>query len=114
MLVELLVLLALPFALTGAKNEPTPTPLMRVVAPYSVRVGMEVVVTGENLDKSHIAEVYLSADGELFKVEVVSQESTAIKFIVPKVKGGPYRITVLTTSVEPLLIEEPVRLVVEE
>jgi hypothetical protein len=106
--------LVLPFTAVSAKTDPIPTPLMRVVEPYTAKVGTEVVVTGENLDKTYIAEVYLSQNGERFLVEVTSHESTQIKFIVPKVKPGAYRITVLTTSAEPMLIEEPVRLVVEE
>jgi hypothetical protein len=114
MLLMLLLSFVLPFTTVSAKNDPTPTPLMRVVEPYTAKVGTEVVVTGENLDKAYIAEVYLSANGERFVVEVLSQESTQIKFTVPKVKAGPYRITVLTTSAEPMLIEEPVRLVIEE
>jgi hypothetical protein len=37
-----------------------------------------------------------------------------VKFKVPNVKPGPYKLLVLMKSADPTFIEEPVRLVVEE
>src|SRR3954453_7722140 len=96
------------------KNEPVPTPLMRTVEPYTAKVGMVVVVTGDNLQEKIVGDVYLTADGKNFQVEVISQTEKQIKFKVPAVKAGPYRVLVLMKSFEPVFIEEPVKLLVEE
>ena len=112
--VLLSVLLPLFAAAVDPKAEPMPTPLMRTVEPATVRPGAEVVVTGDNLGKAIGAEVYLTADNVNSKVEVLAQSDNEIRFKVPAdQKAGRYRVTVLVKSVDPLLIEEPVRLVVE-
>ncbi len=110
----LLPLLALSLAAVDPAAEPPPTPLMRTVDPMTAKVGTEVLVTGDNLGKNCIAEVFLTASSQNFKVEVLSQAETELKFKVPQVKAGPYKLLVLTKNVEPTLIEEPVRIVVEE
>ena len=61
-----------------------------------------------------MAEVYLGVDGKNTKVDVISQTDKELKFRVPKIKAGPYRVLVLTKCTEPAMIEEPVRLVIEE
>ena len=110
----LLLLSAFAFAAVDPKSEPMPTPLMRTVEPYTAKVGTEVLVSGDNLGKNIVAEVYLMADNKNFKVEVISQAEKELKFKVPVVKPGPYKVVVLLKSADPTLIEEPVRLVVEE
>jgi hypothetical protein len=113
----ILILLALvPFQLVAVDPaQPMPTPLMRVVEPGTAKVGDEVLVTGDNLGKQYVAEIFLTAGKESHKVEVLSQEDKAVKIKVPAgVKAGAYRITVLIKSADPMLIEEPVRLVIEE
>jgi hypothetical protein len=116
MLLSVLFTVMLPFlAAVDPKTDPMPTPLMRVVEPSTVRPGAEVVVTGDNLGKAIVSEVYLTASEVNTKVEVLAQTNTSIKFKVPAgQKPGAYRITVLMNSAEPTLIEEPVRLVIEE
>lgn len=113
----LCVLLLLPLVAYGAAvdpKEPAPTPLMRTVDPYTAKIGAEVTVAGDNLSKERIAEVYMTLEKTNTKVQVTSQSDKELKFIVPKVKPGSYRITVLLRSVDPTLIEEPVRVVVEQ
>lgn len=110
----LLLLSAFAFAAVDPKSEPMPTPLMRTVEPYTAKVGAEVLVVGDNLGKNIVAEVYLMANNKNFKVEVISQAEKELKFKVPVVKPGPYKVVVLLKSSDPTLIEEPVRLVVEE
>jgi hypothetical protein len=110
----LLLLSAFAFAAVDPKAEPMPTPLMRTVEPYTAKVGMEVLVSGDNLGKNIVAEVYLMANNKNVKVEVTSQADKELKFKVPAVKPGPYKVVVLLKSADPTLIEEPVRLVVEE
>ena len=112
----LLLLVLLPLQLVAVDpSQPMPTPLMRVVDPGTAKIGDVVTVTGDNLNKELVAEVYLTAGESSYKVELISQSAKEIKFRVPAdVKAGPYRISVLLTSVEPTMIEEPVRIVIEE
>ena len=110
----LLLLSAFAFAAVDPKSEPMPTPLMRTVDPYTAKVGTEVSVAGDNLGKNLVADVFLTANNKNFKVEVTSQTEKEVKFKVPPVKAGPYKILVLLRSADPTFIEEPVRLVVEE
>jgi hypothetical protein len=108
------MLLVVAFAVTAPDLKGQSMPMMRTVEPYSAKVGAEVVVSGENLGKEMIAEVYLGSGGKNTKVEVTSQADKELKFKVPDTKPGPYRVVVLTKGAEPAMIEEPVRLVVEQ
>jgi hypothetical protein len=110
----LLLLTAFAFAAVDPKSEPLPTPLMRTVDPFMTKAGTEVVVAGDNLGKNIVAEVYIALDGKNTKVEVTSQSDKELKFKVPNVKPGSYKVLVLLRSVDPTIIEEPVRLMVEE
>jgi hypothetical protein len=111
----LLLLALVPFQLIAVDPaEPSPTPLMRVVEPSVAKVGMDITVTGQNLGKEYVAEVYLTLGKASYKVELIEQTSTEVKFKVPaNVPPDAYRITVLMKGAVPLLIEEPVRLVIE-
>ena len=99
----------------GAKDpEVQPTPMMRAVTPETVKVGEIATVTGEYLDKSRVADVFLTDGQTDFKVEILEQTSSAIKFRVPaKVVPDRYNLLVLLVDVEPKLIEEPVRITVQ-
>jgi hypothetical protein len=108
------VLLVVAFAFTVTEANGQSMPMMRTVEPYSAKVGAEVVATGDNLGKEMVAEVFIGVDGNNTKVEVTSQAEKELKFKVPTVKAGPYRVIVLTKGANPVMIEEPVRLVVEE
>jgi hypothetical protein len=108
------MLLASLLAFAAGDLKSQAMPMMRTVEPYNAKVGIEVVVSGDNLGKEFVAEVYLGAGGKNTKVEVTSQSEKELKFKVPTVKPGPYRILVLTKGAEPTMIEEPVRLLVEE
>lgn len=99
----------------GAKDpEVQPTPMMRTVAPETVKAGEIATVSGEYLDKSRVADVFLTDGQTDFKVEILEQTSSAIKFRVPaKVVPARYNLLVLLVDVEPKLIEEPVRITVQ-
>jgi hypothetical protein len=104
--------------LASAAKEPSevlPTPILRSVDPDSVKVGDFATVVGENLDKSRVAELYLTTGTVDFKVPIVEQTSTAIKFKVPeKVAPGRYKMMVLLVGDPPRLIEEPAHVTVME
>jgi len=92
-----------------------PTPKMTTVDPGTGRAGDEITVTGENLEKAQVVKVYLTDEKNDFPVDVTEQTSTSIKFKIPaKVAAGRFALEVLTTGKEPKLIEQPVKLTVEQ
>jgi IPT/TIG domain len=97
-----------------AARDPQPTPLMRTVEPASAKAGDTVTVTGDNLTKDVVVEVYLTDRKDKTKVAVVEQTNTTVKFKVPaQLKAGKYWLMVLANLSEPLFIEEPAFLNVE-
>jgi hypothetical protein len=108
----LLAVVSIAFA-KEPEQQVNPTPILRVVEPYSVKPGAEVVTTGENLSAQIVAAVYLTTSNTNIPVTVSSQDDKTIRFKVPAdVKPGKYSISVLLRR-EPTLLEEPVRLIVE-
>ncbi|MBS1855235.1 MAG: IPT/TIG domain-containing protein [Acidobacteria bacterium] len=106
--------LLLAFALPAAPPVQDAMPMMNSVEPTSGKVGEVLVVRGVNLGADHVAAVYLT-DGKLdFKVSVLEQTATSIRFrIPPEVKPGRLALVVLTKEASPKLIEEPVKVTVE-
>ena len=92
---------------------PVATPLMRDVTPAVAKAGDTVTVTGEFLDKEHVAEVYLTAGELTLTLNVVSQDATTITFVTPKAEPGRLRLMVLTKAARPVLIEQPVTLEIQ-
>ena len=90
-------------------------PSMTSVEPDSAKVGDLLVIQGANLDRDHVAALYLT-DGKLdVKVPVVEQTSTTIKFkIPPEAKPGRFALMVLTKGKDSKFIEEPVKITIEE
>ena len=103
----------------GAEKDPKdqgwkPTPMMRTVAPDTAKVGDILTVTGENLDKARVAEVYLTDSKTEFKVPIVEQTETTLKVkVTDKAKPGRLRLMVLTTGTQPQYLEQPVTVVIE-
>ncbi len=89
-------------------------PRMTNVEPGNGKVGDILTVSGENLDKAQVAELYLTDGKKDTKVEVTEQTPTSIKFKIPvKATPGRFALMVLTTGKEPKLIEQPVKVTVE-
>ncbi|MEK7753133.1 MAG: IPT/TIG domain-containing protein [Acidobacteriota bacterium] len=88
---------------------------MTSVEPANGKVGAEVTVTGENLEKKNVSDVFLT-DGSIdLKVVISEQTATAVKFKIPaKATAGRWALMVLTPGKEPKLIEQPVKLTVDE
>jgi hypothetical protein len=86
---------------------------MATVAPDTGKAGGEFVVSGENLAKANVAELFLT-DGKIdIQVAITTQEDAAIKFKAPAtVKAGAYRLMTLTGD-RKQLIEQPVKLTIE-
>jgi hypothetical protein len=90
-------------------------PRMTSVEPANGKVGDLLSVAGENLEKKIVADVFLT-DGKIdLKVAVTEQTATLIKFkIPPKAAAGRWALMVLTSGKEPKLIEQPVKVTVDE
>jgi hypothetical protein len=93
-----------------------PIPRCTSVEPMSGKVGTEIVVTGENLDKQYVAKLYLTDGQNDIEMVIKEQDATTMKSVIPKgaKPGIRYRLMILTKGKEPKLIEQPVRFEVEE
>jgi len=90
-------------------------PQMTTVDPDSGKAGDVVTVTGENLDKSAVAKLYLTDGTHDIEVAMDEQTATSIKFKIPAAaKPGRLALMVLTTGKTPKLIEQPVKILIEE
>ena len=89
-------------------------PQMQSVEPASAKIGDVVTVTGDNLDQTIVAALYLTNGKDDFKVEITGQTATEIKFkIPPAVKTGRMALMVLTKGKDAKFIEEPVKVLIE-
>ena len=108
MLIPLLLAFALP------ANAQSQSPIMRSVEPDSGKAGDVLAVQGENLGQDHVAALYLTDGNTDFKVPIVEQSATVLKFrIPPEAKPGRLALMVLTKEKDPKLIEQPVKITVE-
>lgn len=108
----LLVLgLALPVLLLAASGVPT----MRSVDKDEAMRGDIVVVTGQNLGNTSVAELYLTNGKDDFKVDIREQSSVALKFVIGRdVRFGRYSLMILTSGETPMFIEQPVKINIVE
>ena len=113
-LVVLVLLGGVKLVLSSTDPGVLPTPMMRTVTPETVKAGEIAIVSGEYLDKSRVADLFLTNEQGDTKVVILEQSASAIKFRLPaKVAPGRYKLLVLLVDIEPKLIEEPVHLTVE-
>jgi hypothetical protein len=90
-------------------------PKMSTVDPASGKAGDEITVAGENLDKAQVAKVYLTDQKNDVLLVLTEQTPTSVKFKIPtNAAAGRFALMLLTTGKEPKLIEQPVKLTVEE
>src|SRR5438094_197719 len=82
------------------------------VEPDTGKVGISVSTKGENLDKSKIGEIYLTDGKNDVKAKITEQSETEIKFTIPKIEAGRYRLMLLTAKKDSM-IEQPVVFTVE-
>ena len=87
---------------------------MNSVEPANVKAGAEATVSGENLDKNTVTEIYITDGKSDIKLDIVQQSAASIKFRVPaSTKAGRFSMMLLTSGFDPKLIEQPVKLNVE-
>ena len=90
-------------------------PAMKNVEPDSGKIGSVLQIHGMFLDKTKVEEVYLTDHTFDMKVKVLDQTDDSIEFrIPPSVKPGRLQLLVKTTGHEPMLLEQPVYITVEE
>ena len=114
LLVVVALILISPVPLWCGDEPVTGVPTMREVVPAAATPGTVVLVTGENLDRLHVAEVYLTRGNNDVKVQLTAQAKAELKFKVPAdLENGRYGITLLTTGNTPMLLDQPVYLTVK-
>ena len=92
-----------------------PMPRMTAVEPANGKIGDVITVNGENLQKDQVAKVYLTDGKNDVPVDITEQAPTAIKFKIPgKAAPGRFALMLLTTGKEPKLIEQPVKVTVDQ
>jgi hypothetical protein len=108
--------LVLPLLSLGlAASLPAQVPHMNTVKPESGKIGAVLRIHGIHLGKTLVDEVYLTDHTFDMKVKVLDQNEDAIEFrIPPSVKPGRLQLLVKTTGKEPLLLEQPVYITVDE
>ncbi len=98
----------------GAQNQ-TSLPMITSVEPQSARVGDEVSARGEGLAADNVAGLYLTDGKTDIKVPILEETATTIRFrIPPQAKSGRFALMVLTKGKDPKLVEQPVKITVEE
>jgi len=103
------------FALAGAASLSAQAPAMRKVVPDSGVIGSVLKIEGVALGKSKIDEVYLSDHTFDLKVKVLNQTDDSIEFRIPPfAKPGRLQLVFKTADKEPLIMEQPVYVTVEE
>ncbi len=111
-LIPLVLLAALVIPL-AAHAQQAVMPRMTTVEPASGKAGDEVTVTGENLEKTNVADVFLTDGKNDTKVAITDQAATTLKFKIPATVKGRLALMILTKGKEPKLIEQPVKVTVE-
>lgn len=106
----LLVVLIVPASL----NAQAAMPRMTSVEPTNGKSGDILTVTGENLEKENVAELFLTDGKNDLKVPITEQTATSMKFRIPaNAKAGRFALMILTKGKDPKLIEQPVKVTVE-
>jgi hypothetical protein len=87
-------------------------PRCSAVDPDTAKTGDTVNITCENVNKTTVADVYLTDGKNDTKIAVMEQSADKIKFQVPRIKPGRYHIAFLTAN-KASMVEQPVVLTVE-
>ncbi len=107
-LFSLLVFLICAIAVVAAESK---SPHLTAVEPDSAKVGDIATAKGENLDTAIVTDLFLTDGKNDVKVVMTERSADAIKFKIPRIKAGRYR---LMTASKAALIEQPVVLEVSE
>ncbi len=103
------VLLISCAALVAFQGQPRCT----AVDPDTAKTGDTVNATCENVNKTTVADMYLTDGKDDTKVAVMEHTDDKVKFQVPRIKPGRYHLAFLTAN-KASMIEQPVALTVEQ
>jgi len=103
------LLIATAFASFGQASMPR----MVSADPQNGKAGDEIAVSGENLDKAAVSKVYLTDGKNDFEVSITEQSGTTIKFKIPNKATGRLALMVLTAGKDAKLIEQPVKVQID-
>ncbi len=99
----------------GAASLFAEVPFMQKVQPDNGKAGSVLKIDGAFLGKNSVEEVYLSDHTFDLKVKVLNQSDNSIEFRIPPfVKPGRLQLVVKTAGKEPMILEQPVYVTVEE
>jgi hypothetical protein len=88
---------------------------MHTVQPDTGKIGSVLRVQGVFLEKTNVDEVYLTDHTFDMKVKVLAQTSDWIEFRIPPfVKPGRLELLLKTAGKDPVLMEQPVYITIEE
>ena len=109
-----LSLLVVPF-LCGAGRLAAQVTVMSKVVPEAGKTGAVLKIQGIFLGKAKVDEVYISDHTFDMKVKVLDQTDDSIEFRIPPfAKPGRLQLVVKTKDKEPVILEQPVYITVEE
>jgi hypothetical protein len=87
---------------------------MNAVEPATAKIGFVLTVTGANLGKTSVSEVYLTDGTHDYKATIVAQQDTSLKIVVPmSVKPGRLTLAYKPTDNPNAMLEQPVRVTIE-
>ena len=87
-------------------------PKCSAVDPDTAKTGDMVNITCANVNKTTVADLYLTDGKDDTKIAVMDRTEDKIKFQVPKMKPGRYHVAFLTAN-KASMVEQPVVLTVE-
>lgn len=87
-------------------------PRCTAVDPDTAKTGDTINASCENMDKSTVANIYLTDGKDDTKVAVTETTADKIKFQVPRIKPGRYHIAFMSAN-KSSIVEQPVVLTVE-
>ena len=91
------------------------SPRVSGVEPGTAKAGDILTATGENLDKGNLVDVFLTDGSKDYKGTITEQNGTSVKFKVPaNVPAGRFALMVLTGGKDPKLMEQPVKVTIEQ
>ena len=103
-----LLLTAIPVVSLAWKGTGARVTVMQQVTPSEARPGDIVLVTGYALEPERVREVYLTDGASDYRVEILEQCDTAIRFRVPeRIPPGQMRLTARIAGYSALL-DQPV------
>jgi hypothetical protein len=113
---KLSVLVSLLLVIGIAVWAEQPMPKMVTVDPLNGKAGDVIVATGENLQKDAVAKLYLTDGKNDIACEMLEQTDKTIKFKIPAraPQGARLTVMVLTTGKDAKLIEQPVKVEIDE